>query len=422
MSDVSDEFLQEVFWTSSLAVAVISREGRLFLTSKAFRDSFFGMIEFYEEKQCELLRFRGSSEEEPFLGRLASVPPGERFSYSLTVPFAGVESEVEVQVSALRSRRGNEPLFLTEWIPAADDETFRKVLNEIEQKYRNLQENLPVGIYRAGEDGVLKTANRALVGMMGFDSFEELQNAQLQDVWVDIEQRTEMIDRLRNEGSVLNYQVNLRRRDGSELIASFDARGTFDSDGKLVYFDTIVQDITSRVLAKRELERLARTDSLTGLLNRQRLMERLEKEVERATRYGRPLSVMIMDLDHFKEVNDNYGHLAGDSVLVSTAKTVSSTLRATDFAGRYGGEEFCVVLPETGMDGAADLAQRLREAVENKEHYIDGASLTVTCSIGVAEAESGDVEETIAMADAALYLAKGSGRNRVERAADHEDS
>lgn len=416
MSYNSDELLQEIFWTSSLSVAVINSEGRLFLTSKAFRDTFSGMIEFSEEKECELLSFGGMDERDPFLERLTSLPPGERFSYSLKVPFAGVECEVKVQVSALRNRRNNEPLFLTEWTPSAGGETSRNALNEIEQKYRNLQENLPVGIYRAGEDGILKTANRALVEMMGFDSFEELQNAPLQDVWVDIEQRTEMIDRLRNEGSVLNYQVNLRRRDGSELIASFDARGSFDSDGKLVYFDTIVQDITSRVLAKRELERLARTDSLTGLLNRQRLMERLEKEVERSTRYGRPLSLMIMDLDHFKEVNDNHGHLAGDSVLVSTAETISGTLRTTDFAGRYGGEEFCVVLPETEINGAADLAERLREAVENTEHSINGTSLRVTCSIGVAQAASGNVEETIAVADGALYRAKRSGRNRVERA------
>lgn len=416
MSDNSDELLQEVFWTSSLSVAVISRDGRLFLTSKAFRDSFSGMIDFSEKEECELLSFGGGEEREAFIGRLASLPPGERFSYSLRAPFAGVECELRVRVSAIRGGRNDRPLFLTEWTPAADGETYRKALNEIERKYRNLQENLPVGIYRAGEDGVLKTANRALVRMMGFDSFEQLQNAPLQDVWVNMDQRAEMIDRLRDEGSVLNYQVNLRRRDGSELIASFDARGTFDADGKLVYFDTIVQDITSRVLAQRELERLARTDSLTGLLNRQRLMERLEKEVERSTRYGRPLSVMIMDLDHFKEVNDKHGHLAGDSVLVSTAETVTGTLRKTDFAGRYGGEEFCVVLPETGMSGAADLAERLREAVKNTEHSIDGTSLKVTCSIGVAEASSEKAEETIAVADAALYRAKRSGRNRVERA------
>ncbi|OPL18776.1 MAG: hypothetical protein AVO35_13040 [Candidatus Aegiribacteria sp. MLS_C] len=408
----SEELLQELFWRSSLRVAVINTVGRLHLTSKAFRDSFQSVIvvrDGYEVVSPEL-------DSGPFLDRLESLPPGERFSLSIRIPFAGIECDVRIEVSALQSTKEGVPLFLTEWIPDTGEEEGIRALEEIEQMYRNLQENLPVGIYRAERGGILQTANSALIRMMGFDSFEELQNARLQDVWVDPRQRAGMISRLRNDGYVLGYQVNLRRKNGEELIASFDARGTFDPEGRLIHFDTIVQDITSRVRAKMELERLARTDSLTGLLNRQRLMERLEEEMDRTSRYRRPLSLMIIDLDHFKDVNDAHGHLAGDEVLVASAGKISQSLRKTDFAGRYGGEEFCVVLPETGMEGASGLAERLRRSLEETRHTLsDGTDLKVTCSIGVAEASCRNVEELIAVADAALYLAKRSGRNRVER-------
>ncbi|MBN2608589.1 MAG: diguanylate cyclase, partial [Candidatus Fermentibacteraceae bacterium] len=410
------ELLQELFWRSSLRVAVIDRSGRLFLTSKAFRDAFSSVIGVADG--YEILEFDYGSGSRVYLERLAGLLPGEAFSSSMKLPFAGVESEIRVETSALFSKREQESLFLTEWIPSADSGTSALALEEIEQKYRNLQENLPVGIYRADQGGLLQTANSALIRMMGFDSFEELQQARLKEVWVDPGQRVKMIRRLRSEGSVLGYQVNLRRKNGEELIASFDARGTFDAEGRLVYFDTIVQDITSREMAKRELEKLARTDSLTGLLNRQHLMERLEEEMDRTFRYRRPLSLMIVDLDHFKDVNDNHGHLVGDAVLKAAATRISETLRKTDFAGRYGGEEFCVVLPETGLKGATGLAERLRKSMEGSRHPMDdGTELRITCSIGVAEASCRDIEETIAVADAALYLAKRSGRNRVERAA-----
>jgi diguanylate cyclase (GGDEF)-like protein/PAS domain S-box-containing protein len=414
MPDNYDELLRELFWSSQLRIAVIDTEGRFVLSSKAFRDSFSGMIAL-SGGGWEILGFNDSKFCESFFSRLATLPPGERISFSLRVPFAGIECSVRVETSALHSESDGKALFLTEWIPEQDQDEVSQALDEIDSKYRNLQENLPVGIYRALDSGILQTANTALIRMMGFDSFEELQNARLSDVWVDTAQRSAMIDRLRNDGSVLDYEVRLRRKNGEILIASFDARGTFDTDGNLEYFDTIVQNISQRVLAKSELERLARTDSLTGLSNRQHLIERLGEETARVGRYDRPLSVMLIDLDHFKEVNDTHGHLAGDAVLVSAASSIHDILRGTDFAGRYGGEEFCVVMPETGIDGAEELAERLRKAMEVTEHPLpDGSSIRVTCSIGVTEVTSGTAEDAIAVADIALYTAKRAGRNRVK--------
>ncbi len=414
MSDNSGELLRELLWRSSLRIAVLDTRGCIILTSKAFRDSFSEMIKVSKDSS-EMLSFSDDEGSETYFNRLVSLPPGERFSHSVRIPFSGIESAIRIETAALYSKSCGNSLFLTEWIPEEESEAISRALNEIDQRYRNLQENLPVGIYRAAEDGILQTANSALVRMMGFDSFEELQNVHLKDVWVDPGQRARMIELLRSEGSVLNYEVHLRRKNGDELIGSFDARGTFDAEGRLVHFDTIVQDITQRVQAKMELEHLARTDSLTGLFNRQHLMKRLEEEMTRAERYHRPLAAMLIDLDHFKVVNDTHGHIAGDAILISAVSRITNILRETDFAGRYGGEEFCIVMPETGIQGAGELAERLRREMEETDHILpDGRTLHITCSIGVAEAFLGNVEETISFIDSALYTAKRSGRNRVE--------
>jgi two-component system cell cycle response regulator len=165
------------------------------------------------------------------------------------------------------------------------------------------------------------------------------------------------------------------------------------------------------------LEVLARTDPLTQLLNRRVLIERLVQEVERARRYEGTIALLMIDLDHFKRINDQYGHLVGDDVLRDVATILRNAVRAVDVVARYGGEEFVVVLPETPDAGAQAFAERLREKVE--AHVFNAhphGTFHVTCSIGMAtypgpHIESG--EDLLARADEALYRAKADGRNRV---------
>jgi diguanylate cyclase (GGDEF)-like protein len=166
------------------------------------------------------------------------------------------------------------------------------------------------------------------------------------------------------------------------------------------------------------LERLSTTDALTGLRNRRYVADVLALEVLRANRYGTALSLLMADLDHFKRVNDTHGHLAGDAVLAATAGIVMQFLRSIDVAGRYGGEEIVVVLPQTDLEGAVALAERVRGAVEANECELgDGRRAAVTVSVGVAQLQRGEeVGDLIAAADAALYTAKSAGRNRVVRA------
>ena len=165
------------------------------------------------------------------------------------------------------------------------------------------------------------------------------------------------------------------------------------------------------------LARLSTVDALTGLRTRRYVKELLSIEFLRARRYGTPLAVLMADLDHFKEVNDRYGHPAGDAVLQGVAECLLRSLRATDTAGRYGGEELLVVLPQNDGKGGAVLAERWRLSVEGTVYMgSEQQAISVTISIGVAEYQEAfeTPDDLVAAADKALYRAKEKGRNRVE--------
>ena len=185
----------------------------------------------------------------------------------------------------------------------------------------------------------------------------------------------------------------------------------------MINFIAVKADITERKHAQNELQRLARTDPLTGLFNRRRFFEIAEKEFAESIRYDRPLSVIILDLDLFKEINDTYGHLVGDQALIHIGKLLLKASRTPDTAARYGGEEFVVLLPETEGANAKIFAERLRKLVEDSPIQSGNNTIHFTVSIGVAgkktTAEVETLDQLISQADQALYKAKGKGRNQV---------
>ncbi len=173
--------------------------------------------------------------------------------------------------------------------------------------------------------------------------------------------------------------------------------------------------------AQQKLVALASIDDLTQLYNRRYFFERFNQEVERSKRYQRPLSCIIMDIDFFKQVNDSYGHLAGDQVLIDIAQIVKKNCRQSDLAGRYGGEELIILLPETEAAGAMIIADRIREMIEQHQ-TVDGKGVVigVTVSMGIASLNGTELrnidknERIIQYADDALLQAKKKGRNRIE--------
>jgi len=184
-----------------------------------------------------------------------------------------------------------------------------------------------------------------------------------------------------------------------------------------------VRNITDRKRAEeerqlfiRELETLSSLDTLTGLLNRRMLFDRLSREIVRVRRYNVELALIFCDLDYFKEINDTHGHRVGDAVLQQTSEILRKSLRSSDIIGRYGGDEFLVILPGTSLKGAHDLAERIRAAVQDMQYEVcEGQSVSITMSIGVICYTGGeaDVDALINRIDTALYVSKRSGKNRV---------
>lgn len=177
-------------------------------------------------------------------------------------------------------------------------------------------------------------------------------------------------------------------------------------------------DLQNELIEAREaLREQATHDPLTGLLNREEILRILKNELSRAEREDGPLSIIMADLDHFKNVNDSYGHMAGDAVLRLTTRRMNSLLRSYDYIGRYGGEEFIILLPGCNRESAAAFAERLRLAIGNEKMDIPEGMIPLTISLGVATSsrqKRHDVHSLIQAADQALYQAKRNGRNRVE--------
>lgn len=167
--------------------------------------------------------------------------------------------------------------------------------------------------------------------------------------------------------------------------------------------------------SQKALRRMATVDALTGLFNRRHLAELADKEIARHARHPEPLSFLLLDVDHFKQFNDRHGHETGDLILTQVSAVLAQTLREQDFIGRWGGEEFLVVLPGTGLPQATQTAERIRDAVETYSWVFEDTQVSVTVSVGVSQYRSGEkLSAVIARADMALYEGKRLGRNRVE--------
>ena len=180
------------------------------------------------------------------------------------------------------------------------------------------------------------------------------------------------------------------------------------------------EDITERKNYQATLERLATTDNLTGLMNRRAFLDATEREIRRAHRYGQPLALIMLDVDHFKRINDSFGHPAGDEVLRRVTAACRGMLRDEDLMGRLGGEEFAITLVQPPLPKAAAVAERLRKAVSELVIEHAGRQMTVTISLGIAEINESinSLDHLISNADACLYTAKREGRNRVCAADD----
>ena len=240
------------------------------------------------------------------------------------------------------------------------------------------------------------------------DQVTDLQNS-VQEA-VDLDALKQALEQ-RLEGLLQSVSNHQRQRDSAEDDVAERLQGLVK---RVAEMESEAQQFRAHIEEQRQKSLL---DPLTGLPNRAAWSERLELEVARRQRYGGQLLMAVLDIDHFKRINDGYGHLAGDRVLKIIAGELNRRLRKTDFMARFGGEEFVLLVPATPLEGGLQLLETLRSAVEACPFHFKGEPVTITLSAGIAEFRDGESAETaFERADQALYRAKGAGRNRVEQA------
>lgn len=232
----------------------------------------------------------------------------------------------------------------------------------------------------------------------------------------------EILKKLKSAPSTRDIPVVLiaSKKSQTKLAKGYEL-GAYDYISRPYFKEEIIARLSNITFAcerVKELEKLLDRDYLTGLYNRRFFMERFHEELAWSSRYAEPISLMMLDIDYFKKINDTYGHGCGDEILKQIANTMSSELRIEDVVARYGGEEFIILLPNTNAEGVLTAAEKLRAAVHEKEFFCNTGNtrISVTVSIGVTtydECFDLPPDRLIGQADSALYIAKEKGRNRV---------
>jgi diguanylate cyclase (GGDEF)-like protein/hemerythrin-like metal-binding protein/PAS domain S-box-containing protein len=302
-------------------------------------------------------------------------------------------------------------------------------LNETERRFRLISDQSPVLMWVADANGVRSFFNRTWTDFVGIDA-ESTGDTDWRD-FIHPEDRPAYLEKIRQLPATpqpIEAEYRLRRRDGhyhwflERILPRLDSGDVFvgliasATDISAIKEAEVLLSSANKELeqevARRtaQLEQLMLTDPLTGVGNRRLLTKRLAEETTRARRYQRPLCAVFFDLDHFKRINDVFGHAAGDVVLAGVAESLKACLRDCDLLGRFGGEEFVVLLPETGIDDAMQVAERMRSAVADMQ--MPQIPVTITVSAGVAEWTTDETGEGLLQrADRALYQAKEAGRN-----------
>jgi diguanylate cyclase (GGDEF)-like protein/PAS domain S-box-containing protein len=326
-----------------------------------------------------------------------------------------------------------------QYLAVKEDITERKqaedALRLSEARYRALFEQTHDAVFLFNLEGRHIIANRRAAEMLGY-TLEEIARLSVHEISAEVEESQRVLERLHAGERVPPYERLFRKKCGQVFPVEINMELIGDQDGKPLHFQSLVRDISQRkaveaalksanqqlILRMAEIEALqaqlreqALLDPLTGLYNRRYLNEALQREVNRTRREGLCLSILIGDIDHFKQINDTFGHQAGDLILQGVANLLTRNTRGSDLVCRYGGEEFIIVLPGISLPVAYQRAEEIRAACQSLRFCHHGVQFGVTMSFGAAlfPIHSERPEEIIDLADQALYMAKNAGRNQV---------
>lgn len=286
----------------------------------------------------------------------------------------------------------------------AELEEAGKALRHSQSLYRALVENPAYGVCRCDAEGKFVDVNQALLTMLGYTTKEELLAANRKsEIILDLGREAPLAGSSLESVRIEPVEIEWKRKNGTTLKARLSGRGVFEERGDFVGYEIIAVDVTEQRALEDHLRRQALSDSLTGLANHRRLFEVLHAEICRTKRTEREFSLLLLDLDGLKEINDRFGHLAGNRALCRLAQTLADCCRSLDTAARQGGDEFALVLPETGAAAATLVARRICELLAN-----DAEAPVLSVSVGVASypKDADTIGTLLYAADRALYAMK----------------
>ncbi len=288
-------------------------------------------------------------------------------------------------------------------------------LESSKTELQTIFDQLPDVFYRTDMQGIITLISPACYDAIGYYP-DEMVGLPMADFYYSPEDRQRVVQAIADgNGIATQVEAAMRNKQGQQIWVSTNARVRLDENGTPGCVEGVARNITARKNLELQLLQLTRTDSLTGVCNRHYFFERSEDVLNLMRRYQHPASLMMADLDHFKEINDKFGHQAGDIALQAFTQVCRDSVRESDFIGRLGGEEFALMLPETSLAQAQQLAERIRHATETLSIPFEGRNISITVSIGLVEIspDNEDLDQLIRHADMAMYRAKELGRNHV---------
>ncbi|MGL1893611.1 MAG: diguanylate cyclase [Spirochaetaceae bacterium] len=295
-------------------------------------------------------------------------------------------------------------------------------LEHSEKKYRNIFNDSKDVIFITTMDTTIEDISPSCKEILGYTK-EELIDKKVEDIMVNPAEISLYIEKIREKKSIKNIEVYVQKKDGKDISTLVSVSYRQDEKGTIIGVQGTLHDLSAIKEAEAErlnaqkLEQISITDPLTGIYNRRYLFQEAEKEIDRAKRQDEPLTVIFFDIDHFKIINDTYGHLIGDQILIGLTALCQKHIRNIDILTRFGGEEFVILMPATDINSAEMTAERLRKIVsETPLTKFKSKEISITISLGIAlwkQSNSLDFNELLEQADNALYQSKEGGRNQV---------
>jgi len=415
----AQELFETAFAQAPIGMALIGLDGRWLRVNAAI-----ARITGWSEAELLARSFQDITHPDDLEADLAQVGlllAGEITGFQMEKRYLTREREeiwVNLSVSLVRDETGNPQHIISQIEDISERKRAEAGLKQAELEARTQRDHAQAIIsamhegYALTVDGELKAVNEALCALTGF-SEAELVGAKVPFPFWPPERLDETLTLRRQvlskEGG--SFEVTLMRRDGERFEAEVTATPARDADGNVLGYVNTMRDVGVQRRQQRELERLARTDALTGLANRHVLQAALDRAAAAAHREGHRLALVLLDIDWFKQVNDRHGHPAGDAVLVQVAQRLTATIRVGEVLARVGGEEFAWLMPEARLSDAVLAADRARLAISALP-FPDAGRLTMSAGVGVMHAP-GDGDALYRLADRALYDAKQGGRDRT---------